>query len=152
MSRRTGILTATVDVAVGEDPPMRGYLARPAGPGTHPGVLVGMELFGVSAHVRDTCERLAALGLTALAPDLYHRVAPGADFPEDTGGRTAAFTALHRLTRDDVISDVRAARDHLLAAGCPQVSMVGLSTGGHVAYLAATELDLAAVVVAYGGW
>lgn len=30
--------------------------------------------------------------------------------------------------------------------------MVGLSLGGHVAYLAATELDLAAVAVLYGGW
>ncbi len=30
--------------------------------------------------------------------------------------------------------------------------MIGLSVGGHVAYLAATELDLPTVVVAYGGW
>jgi len=30
--------------------------------------------------------------------------------------------------------------------------MVGLSVGGHVAYLAATEFDLPAVAVVYGGW
>lgn len=30
--------------------------------------------------------------------------------------------------------------------------MVGLSVGGHVAYLAASELGLPAVAVAYGGW
>jgi len=30
--------------------------------------------------------------------------------------------------------------------------MVGLSVGGHVAYLAATEFDLPAVAVSYGGW
>ena len=131
---------------------MGGHLAHPAEPGTYPGVIVGMELFGVSAHVRDVCERLAAMGYRALAPDLYHRVAPGTEFPEDAGGRERAFEALHTLTREDALSDVRAARGHLVAAGCPRVAMVGLSAGGHVAYLAATELDLSAVVVAYGGW
>lgn len=30
--------------------------------------------------------------------------------------------------------------------------MIGLSVGGHIAYLAATTFDLAAVIVAYGGW
>ncbi len=42
--------------------------------------------------------------------------------------------------------------DHLRAGGRPHVGTVGLSLGGHVAYLAATELDLAAVAVLYGGW
>jgi carboxymethylenebutenolidase len=42
--------------------------------------------------------------------------------------------------------------DHLRARGCARVGMVGLSVGGHVAYLAAARLDLAAVAVAYGGW
>ena len=142
------VLTETVDIADG----MAGHLARPAGPGPYPGVLVGMELFGVSDHVRQVCGRLAGLGFTALAPDLYHRVAPGTEFTEDAQGRERAFAALHALTREEVLSDVRAARDHLTAAGCPRVAMVGLSVGGHVAYLAATELDLSAVVIAYGGW
>jgi carboxymethylenebutenolidase len=30
--------------------------------------------------------------------------------------------------------------------------MVGLSVGGHLAYLAASEFDLAAAVIVYGGW
>ncbi|SIQ68768.1 carboxymethylenebutenolidase [Microbispora rosea] len=46
---------------------------------------------------------------------------------------------------------MRAAMDHLRARGCARVGMVGLSVGGHVAYLAAARLDLAAVAVAYGG-
>ncbi|MEV4423592.1 dienelactone hydrolase family protein, partial [Patulibacter sp. NPDC049589] len=70
------VLTETVEIATGDGPPMTGYLARPAVPSTS-AVLVGMELFGVSAHVRDVCERLAEQGHVALAPDLYHRTAPG---------------------------------------------------------------------------
>jgi len=35
---------------------------------------------------------------------------------------------------------------------CRQCSDPGLSVGGHVAYLAATEFDLPAAAAAYGGW
>ncbi|MBE3014449.1 dienelactone hydrolase family protein [Microbispora sp. NEAU-D428] len=131
---------------------MGAFLARPAGPGPFPGVVVAMELFGVSAHVRDVCERLALDGYVAMAPDLYHRVAPGIELPHDAAGRERGFDLLHRLTRDQVVHDVRAAMDHLRTRGCARVGMVGLSLGGHVAYLAATRLDLAAVAVVYGGW
>ncbi|GIH46652.1 carboxymethylenebutenolidase [Microbispora rosea] len=59
--------------------------------GIFPGVVVAMELFGVSAHVRDVCERLAADGYLALAPDLYHRDAPGIELPHDAAGRERGF-------------------------------------------------------------
>ncbi|WP_205825799.1 dienelactone hydrolase family protein [Microbispora catharanthi] len=146
------ILTESAEVTVADGSRMGAFLARPAGPGPFPGVLVAMELFGVSAHVRDVCERLAAEGYVALAPDLYHRDAPGIELPHDAAGRERGFDLLHRLTRDQVVHDVRAAMEHLRARGCVRVGMVGLSLGGHVAYLAATRLDLAAVAVAYGGW
>ncbi len=59
---------------------------------------------------------------------------------------------LHQMTRGQVLTDVRAAIDHLRVGGTSRVGMVGLSVGGHVAYLAATEFDLAAVAILYGGW
>ncbi|MEV4326312.1 dienelactone hydrolase family protein [Microbispora rosea] len=146
------ILTESVEMTVADGSRMGGFLARPADPGRFPGVVVAMELFGVSAHVRDVCERLAADGYLALAPDLYHRDAPGIELPHDAAGRERGFELLHRMTRDQAVDDVRAAMDHLRARGCARVGMVGLSVGGHVAYLAAARLDLAAVAVAYGGW
>ena len=131
---------------------MGGYLARPAVPGPFPGVVVAMELFGVDAAVRDVCDRLAGLGFAALAPDLHHRTAPGTELPRDPAGRERGFELLGSMTRATVLQDVRACIDHLRASGSEYVSMVGLSLGGHVAYLAATEFDLAAVAVFYGGW
>ena len=56
------------------------------------------------------------------------------------------------MTREGVLADVRACVEQLRASGGDRVGMVGLSLGGHVAYLAATALDLAAVAVFYGGW
>lgn len=152
MIGRAGVLTERIDVPVAEGEAMGAYLARPARPGLTPGVLVAHELFGVTAHVRDVCERLAASGYSALAPDLYHRTAPGAELPHDAAGRERGFALLHRLRRDETLADVGAAVEHLLATGSPAVGMVGLSLGGHVAYLAATQLTLAAVAVLYPGW
>ena len=152
--RRTSrILTETVTIPLPGAAPMQGYLARPDTTGPLVGVLVGMELFGISAHVRDVCERLADLGYLALAPDLHHRHASMVELPEDDGGRARGFALLHRMTRPTVLADLQAALDYLyLRCGAGVAGMVGLSVGGHVAYLAATALELPAVVIAYGGW
>lgn len=147
------ILTESAVLDVADGTTMGAYLARPLprdGDGPYPPVVVAGELFGVSAHVRDVCERLARHGYLALAPDLYHRDAPGTELPHDEAGRERGFALMGRMTRAGVLADVRAAVAHIHSGG--PVGMLGLSLGGHVAYLAATELDLAAVAVAYGGW
>jgi carboxymethylenebutenolidase len=132
----------------------RGYLVRPAGPGPHPGVVVGCQLFGVDGQVRGFVQRLAGLGYTALAPDLYHRTAPGVELPADADGRRRGFELLHRLRREEVLHDVEAAMGYLResAGAGSRIGMVGLSMGGHVAYLAAARLDLAATVAFFPGW
>lgn len=84
------IRTEHVDIPVGDRPPMAAYIARPTAPGPFPGVLVGMELFGVDAGVRNVCDQLAGLGFVALAPDFHHRTAPGSELPRDPAGRSEA--------------------------------------------------------------
>src|ERR1039458_5530301 len=48
-----------------------GYLASPAG-GSGPGVVRIQEWWGLVGHIKDVCDRFAAEGFVALAPDLYH--------------------------------------------------------------------------------
>lgn len=48
-----------------------GYLAMPHS-GEGPGVLVLHAWWGLNDVIRDVCDRLAALGFVAYAPDLYH--------------------------------------------------------------------------------
>jgi len=146
---RASILTERVMLDVPGASPMGAYVARPASP--RAGVLVAHELFGVSAHVRDVCERLAGLGYYALAPDLYHRLDPGAELAHDPAGRERGFAMLRRLERPDALADAEAAYIRLRGIGA-RVGVVGLSLGGHVAYLAAAQLPFAAVVAAYPGW
>jgi carboxymethylenebutenolidase len=131
-------LTETVDLTTADGGTMRAYLARPAGDGPFPGVVVGAEICGITGHVRGACERLAQMGHVALAPDVQHRTAPWVELAEDEPGLA--------------LRDVRAAIDHLRITGSDRIGMVGLSVGGHLEYLAASEFDLAAAVIAYGGW
>jgi carboxymethylenebutenolidase len=133
---------------------MVGYLASTGGTERRGGVIVGMEMFGVTAYVRDVADRIAALGYTAYAPDFYRRVAPGIELEASEEGRARGLELAAGLTRADALEDLRGALDLLRgrddATGA--VAMVGMSFGGHLAYLAATQLDLATTVVFYGGW
>ena len=49
----------------------QGYLATPAA-GKGPGVLVIQEWWGLVGHIKKVCDRFAAEGFSALAPDMYH--------------------------------------------------------------------------------
>ena len=48
-----------------------GYLATPKS-GAGPGVLVIQEWWGLVPHIKHVCDRFAAEGFVALAPDMYH--------------------------------------------------------------------------------
>lgn len=51
---------------------LAGYTARPGGKGPFPGMVVMMEAYGITGHIRGVCERLAAAGFFAVAPDIFH--------------------------------------------------------------------------------
>ncbi|HTJ37593.1 MAG TPA: dienelactone hydrolase family protein [Dactylosporangium sp.] len=133
---------------------MTAYVARPGGPGPHPGVVVGHLIFGVDESTRRCADRLAAAGFLAIVPDLYHRTAPGADLPRDDEGRRRGLELMRTLTRDGVVEDVGRCVEWLLGPGGagPRVGMLGVSLGGHVAFVAAARLDLAATAALFPGW
>ncbi len=152
------IVNEQIKIVVEEDQacgPMGAYLARPAATGAYPGVIVAHELFGVTAEIRAITDELAELGYTAVAPEFYHRTtAPGTELTKDEDGRATGFKLMGQLTRDQAVQDVSATMDYLSSRpdATGQTAMVGFSLGGHIAYLAATQLDLAATAVLYGGW
>lgn len=152
------IVTEWLQIPVpGADAPMPGYLARPAGAGPWPAVLLGFEMFGITGYLRAVAAQVAAAGYVALVPDFYHWQNPGRDhteLPADADGRARGLELINGLRRDQVEADVRAAIGRLSARpDCTgQVAMVGLSAGGHIAYYAATRVPLAALAVFYPGW
>lgn len=138
--------------------------ARGAAPG--PAVLVLMEAFGLNDHVRDLVGRLAEAGYVALAPDLYYRESEDTrpipysepDRAADMVMRTVALSDApeERVKDDRMLADLAAALAALRAdAGvdAERVGLLGLSTGGRLAFLAACRdpAPVRAVVVFYGG-
>jgi carboxymethylenebutenolidase len=152
--RRIGDVTHEIiaePVRIGPDG-FDAHLARPVGDGPFPGVIVGFEMFGLTGYVRGLVERIAALGYVVVAPDFYHRAGRGIELT--TAERERGLTLVAELSRDGVLADLRNTveflRDKQSVTG--RLGAAGFSFGGHLAYLAATELDIAATVVFYGGW
>lgn len=146
------IETKTIEVNSG-DIQLPVYIAMPKGDGPFSAVVVLQEIFGVNVHIRDISQRLAHEGYVALAPALYHRQAPGFETgytPEDIQiGRQYKV----QTKADELLGDIQATIDY--AYGLPQVKSggvgcIGFCFGGHVAYLAATLKDTAAIAAFYG--
>jgi carboxymethylenebutenolidase len=123
-----------------------GYLATPM-TGSGPGIIVIQEWWGLTDHIVDIADRLAAEGFLALAPDLF-------------GGRTAhdsgeAGELMSQLPADKAAKDLAGAVDYLLAS--PAVTSTKLGAvgfcmgGGFVLQLAAQQGDRIAAAVAFYG-
>src|SRR5215831_1900249 len=82
----------------------KGYLAAPSEGG--PGVIVIQEWWGLVPHIKDVCDRFAAAGYVALAPDLYH--GETAKSPDEAGKLMMA------LRIDEAEKDLRGAIEFLL--------------------------------------
>jgi carboxymethylenebutenolidase len=146
------ISSENVTLKVPDGSSMNAYVATPAAGAKSPGLLVFQEAFGVNAHIRDVAERFAKQGYVAIAPELFHRTAPGFD------GAYANFPAvmphLQALTPDGIIADARAAFDWLQEN--PRVlpnatACIGFCMGGRASYLANAGIPLKAAVSFYGG-
>lgn len=140
-----------INVRVSDGSDMRVYVARPEGKGSHPGILVFQEAYGVNSHIRDVTGRLARLGFIAAAPELFHRTAPG--FEGDYKNSAPAMALLNALTNEGLEADATATfnllrNDH----GCNgRIAAIGFCMGGRVSWLANSALPLAAAVSFYGG-
>jgi carboxymethylenebutenolidase len=111
-----------------------GYLALPDS-GSGPGVVVVQEWWGLTSHIADVANLLAAAGFVALAPDLY-------------GGATThdadeAGTLMQALPVDQAARDLGGAVDYLLGHDAVTSSTIGAvgfcMGGGFVLVLAAQQ-------------
>jgi carboxymethylenebutenolidase len=107
-----------------------GYLATPAS-GKGPGVLVIQEWWGLVGHIKNVCDRFAAEGFTALAPDMFH--GQTASEPDGAG---KLFMALNIGQAE---KDLRGATSYLAGqSSTAKLGAVGFCMGGQLALFAAT--------------
>jgi carboxymethylenebutenolidase len=133
---------------------MPAYLSRPLEDGKYPGVLVFQEIFGVNRHIRAVADRVAAEGYVAVAPEPFHRCAPGIELGYDAAGLARGIELMQQIRPEELTADVTGAfewlRDRSDVSG-RGVGAMGFCFGGHVTYRAACSLPIAAAASFYGG-
>jgi carboxymethylenebutenolidase len=118
-----------------------GYVARPAGPGRYPAVIVVNEVFGVHAWIKDVCRRLAHAGYVAIAPGFFHR-----NDPDNTLATLTDFPAIIKIVsaagNDQVMGDVATTLDWLgqqAFVDPKRRAITGFCWGGSVVWMAAAK-------------
>ncbi|MEH6678823.1 dienelactone hydrolase family protein [Phenylobacterium sp.] len=145
----TGLVTETVQISP-PDTQIPAYLARPAGAGPYPVVIVVSEIFGVHEYIRDVCRRLAQLGYVAMAPDFFARAGDPSGLTDYAEIRKIVATA----TDDQVMGDLSAAMAFLKAQDYAQAdtaAITGFCWGGNIVWQACQRLNLFKAGVAWYG-
>lgn len=146
------ITTRTETITAADDGTFTGHVAIPAG-GHGPGVLVIQEIFGVNAYIRDVCERLAAAGYVALAPDVFWRVQPNVEFDSSDQATIApAMEVTGRWDAETGLADLGSALEHLrtLPEVRGPVGVIGFCFGGTQTFRVAAAFTPACAVSYYG--
>lgn len=146
------VATQAVKLQVADGTVMNAYTARPAEGGKLPGMLVFQEAFGVNAHIRDVTERVAREGYVAIAPELFHRTAPG--FEGSYTDFQSVMPHMQAMKDESAILDIRASQDWLRADAQvtpDRIASIGFCMGGRMSFLAASSGQLRAAISFYGG-
>jgi len=120
-----------------------GYLAAPAGE-RGPATIVMQEWWGVDEHVRSICDRFAAEGFFALAPDLYRG--------ETTAQPSEAEQKMMALSMGEAEKDMCGAADFLRSQPGFEgsgVGAVGFCLGGGLSVWAAATCPQITAAVSY---
>lgn len=142
-----------IDVAaLNDEGSFKAYRADPSGT-PKAAIVVIQEVFGVNPGIRQKCDKLAAQGYLAIAPDLFWRLAPGVEFnPDIPEELQSGLDLFGKFDQDAGIRDIEAtihvARGLLGDGG--KVGAVGYCLGGRLAFMTACRTDIDAAVGYYG--
>ncbi len=124
----------------------RGYCSPAFNRG--PGIIVIQEWWGLVDHIKDLCDRFAAAGFTAFAPDFYHG--------KETKSPDEAGKMMMSLNIDDASKVIEGAIGELLKqyeCTSETVGVVGFCMGGQLAlYAAAANPDRVSACVDFYGF
>jgi carboxymethylenebutenolidase len=138
-----------VELEVDDGTRMRAWVVRAAGEadGGYPGLLLFQEALGVGVQLRDVAARFAAQGYVVIAPELFHRTAPG--FELETLDMAVLMPLIKSVTADGMLADARAAHGWLAArpeVDARRIAALGFCMGGRGGLLANAALPVAAPV------
>jgi carboxymethylenebutenolidase len=123
-----------------------GHLARPAGSGPWPALVVIQEWWGLDQQTRSIADRFAGVGYLSFAPDLFH-----GELAQLGDGEKAM--ALTQKYSPGAVAELQAVYDALKAhPDCSgKVGSVGFCFGGRMSLALGLARPLDAVCTFYGG-
>ena len=124
-----------------------GYMAKPAGSGKAPGILLITAIFGIDEEMQQLSDAWAADGFLVSTPDIFWRQMPG-----PTADMEKAFARYNAFDPDQGMKDIEDMVKDLRAN--PQcngkVGVLGFCFGGRYAHLAAARLGANAAGAYHG--
>lgn len=132
------------------DGEMPAFLGIPQGNRPMPGVLLLMEAFGLTQHIKDVAVRIANEGYVAIAPDLYYRELPNNKFGYDEVELAKAM--MSSLDFDKTMEeDIKATLDYLKSRSFvapDKIGVTGFCFGGSMTFYTATRFSSEIAVAA----
>lgn len=87
-------------------PPVEAYLAHPEVSGPYAAAVVGMELFGVTSHIRNVTNWLAANGTWSWRPTATTEYSQAQNSHTIQSDEPKVLNLLHQVSREDALQDV----------------------------------------------
>lgn len=130
---------------------MGAYIAAPEASGTYHAIILLQEAFGITSHIRNVANRIAAEGYVVIAPELFHRTAPGIEF--DQNNLPAVMQHVTAMKLDEQQADLHACYNWLQLQNNvvkTKIGSIGYCMGGRVSFIANYTLPLSACISYYG--
>ena len=131
---------------------MRAHIFRPAAAGKYAGIVFYSEIFQITPPIRRAAAMLAGHGYVVAAPEIYHELElAGTVLAYDQAGsdRGNAHKTAKKISAYD--ADARAALAYLksLEHCTGRLGVMGICIGGHLAFRAAMNPEVAAAACFY---
>lgn len=125
------------------DGQMPAVLFVPEKPDRKPAILLLMEAFGITSHIRNVANRIAQAGYVVLIPDLYYRELPDNKFGYDEAEQAMAMM-WHLDFGKPIEGDLQVALAYLnsqLEVDPDRIGVMGFCLGGGLTFLTACRLS-----------
>jgi carboxymethylenebutenolidase len=141
----------TVDVPTANGP-MRTYLFQPSADGRYPAIILYSEIFQATAPINRMAAFFAGHGYIVAVPEVYHELEPAGtvlayDQAGSDKGNADKYAKELSAYDDDARSLLSFLKQYPACSG--RLGVLGICLGGHLAFRAAMNPDVAAAVCFY---
>ena len=145
-----GLAISEVVIPNGEAKGLPAYVARPAGNGKHPAVIVVNEIFGIHAYIKDVARRWAREGYVAIAPDYFHRAGDPSQLTDMAEIRKIVNEAKHEQVMGDTATALKWLEGQAFTRKGKH-GITGFCWGGTVVWMAAARFPQIGAGAAFYG-